>query len=61
MTISNGMIDNPGSVVLVQCPLEHHGGHSWFTSAFATGAALIICEAFNAERILHDIETYRVP
>lgn len=60
VAISNGMIDNPGSVVLVQCPLEHHGGHSWFTSAFATGAALIICEAFNAERILHDIEAYRV-
>ena len=60
VTASNTMAEKPGAVVLVQCPLEHHGGHSWFTSAFATQATLIICEAFNAERILHDIETYRV-
>ena len=60
VTASNGMAEEPGAVVLVQCPLEHHGGHSWFTSAFATQAALIICEAFNAERILHDIEAYGV-
>lgn len=60
VTDSNGMAQERGAVVLVQCPLEHHGGHSWFTSAFATGAALIICEAFNAELILHDIEFYGV-
>lgn len=57
---SNGMAEHPGSVVLVQCPLEHHGGHSWFTSALATGAQVVICEAFDAERILGDIERFKV-
>ena len=57
---SNGIGDDPDNVVLIQCPLEHHGGHSWFTIAFAAGATLVICEAFNAEQILHFIEFYRV-
>lgn len=57
---SNGIADDPDNVVLIQCPLEHHGGHSWFTIAFAAGATLVICEAFNAEQILHSIERYRV-
>lgn len=60
VTQSNGMAAHPGSIVLVQCPLEHHGGHSWFTSIFATRATLVICAAFNAERILHAVATYRV-
>lgn len=60
VTASNGMAASPGSIALVQCPLEHHGGHSWFTSIFATGGTLIICAAFNAERILHDIAAYGV-
>lgn len=34
---SNGIGDDPDNVVLIQCPLEHHGGHSWFTIAFAAG------------------------
>lgn len=57
---SNGIGDDPDNVVLIQCPLEHHGGHSWFTITFAAGATLVICEAFNAEQILHFIEFYRV-
>ena len=57
---SNGIGDDPDNVVLIQCPLEHHGGHSWFTISFAAGATLVICEAFNAEQILHFIEFYRV-
>lgn len=57
---SNGIADDPDNVVLIQCPLEHHGGHSWFTITFAAGATLVICEAFNAEQILHFIEHYRV-
>lgn len=60
VTESNGMADNHGSIALVQCPLEHHGGHSWFTSVIATQSTLIICAAFNAERILHDIAVYQV-
>lgn len=47
-------------VVLIQCPLEHHGGHSWFTMAFAAGATLVICAAFSAENILAEIERRRV-
>lgn len=57
---SNGIGDDPDNVVLIQCPLEHHGGHSWFTITFAAGATLVICEAFNAEQILHFIDYYRV-
>ena len=57
---SNGIGDDPDNVVLIQCSLEHHGGHSWFTITFAAGATLVICEAFNAEQILHFIEFYRV-
>lgn len=59
VTASNGMAQQPGCIALVQCPLEHHGGHSWFTSIFATRGTLVICSAFNAERILHDIAAYR--
>lgn len=57
---SNGIADADDNVVLIQCPLEHHGGHSWFTITFAAGATLVICAAFNAERILDDIQRYRV-
>lgn len=60
VTQSNGMAAHPGSIALVQCPLEHHGGHSWFTSIFATRSTLVICAAFNAERILRDIAVYGV-
>lgn len=47
-------------VVLIQCPLEHHGGHSWFTAALSAGAALIICDAFNPEKILGYIQREKV-
>lgn len=57
---SNGVADDADNVVLVQCPLEHHGGHSWFTMALAAGATLVVCGAFDAENILHLIERYRV-
>lgn len=57
---SNGIAERDDNVVLIQCPLEHHGGHSWFTITFAAGATLVICAAFNAEDILHAIEAYRV-
>lgn len=57
---SNGIGDEPDAVVLIQCPLEHHGGHSWFSVALAAGATLVICEAFNAEQILRCIDRYRV-
>jgi acyl-CoA synthetase (AMP-forming)/AMP-acid ligase II len=57
---SNGVGMNPDEVVLIQCPLEHHGGHSWFTSALAAGATLIICDNFNAEEILRLIQEEKV-
>lgn len=47
-------------VVLIQCPLEHHGGHSWFTAVLAAGGTLIICPAFDPETILRIIERERV-
>lgn len=57
---SNGMEAYEHPVVLIQCPLEHHGGHSWFTIALAQGATLVIAGAFNAEYLLHVIEAHKV-
>lgn len=57
---SNAIESCEHPVVLIQCPLEHHGGHSWFTMAFAAGATLVICAVFSAENILAEIERRRV-
>lgn len=51
-------IDYP--VVLIQCPLEHHGGHSWFLSALSVGATLVICGRFEPNTVLRRIEEYGV-
>ena len=48
------------NVVLIQCPLEHHGGHSWFTATLSAGATLIICSAYDPEKILDSIEQEHV-
>lgn len=50
----------PDEVVLIQCPLEHHGGHSWFTATLSSGGTLVICSTYNAERILKSIEKEQV-
>lgn len=47
-------------VVLIQCPLEHHGGHSWFTSALSTGCTLVICSAYSPEKIVNYIDNEKV-
>ena len=57
---SNMMGANPDHVVLIQCPLEHHGGHSWYLSAFASGATVVICDVFEPETILRLIQKERV-
>lgn len=57
---SNGLAKDPDNVVLIQCPLEHHGGHSWFTITFAAGATLVICDVFEAEKILYRIQKHHV-
>lgn len=57
---SNAIESCEHPVVLIQCPLEHHGGHSWFTMAFAAGATVVICAVFSAENILAEIERRRV-
>lgn len=57
---SNMMGADPDHVVLIQCPLEHHGGHSWYMSVFASGATLVICDVFDPETILGLIERERV-
>ncbi len=57
---SNAIESCEHPVVLIQCPLEHHGGHSWFTMAFAVGATLVVCAVFSAENILGEIERRRV-
>lgn len=47
-------------VVLIQCPLEHHGGHSWFTATLSAGGTLVICSAYDPEKIINYIERERV-
>ncbi len=57
---SNGMCDEPHPVALIQCPLEHHGGHSWFMSALSVGATVVICGKFDPQGIFEQIDRYGV-
>lgn len=43
-------------VVLVQCPLAHHGGHSWYTATLSSGGTLVICDIFSPQEIFRLIE-----
>jgi acyl-CoA synthetase (AMP-forming)/AMP-acid ligase II/glyoxylase-like metal-dependent hydrolase (beta-lactamase superfamily II) len=54
--LSNGLWADERKVVLIQCPLEHHGGHAWFTMAIAQGATLVLCSSFDPVAILRQIE-----
>ena len=56
----NKMGSSPDEVVLIQCPLHHQGGFSWLLCVMATGAQLIICDAFDPDNILKQIQQYRV-
>ena len=47
-------------VALIQCPLEHHGGHSWFMSALSVGATVVICGKFDPQGIFEQIDRYGV-
>ncbi|MDR1321391.1 MAG: acyl--CoA ligase [Gracilibacteraceae bacterium] len=58
--MSSRMGADPGETVLVQCPLGHHGGHSWFASALSSGATLVIGDAFQPAEILTAIERERI-
>ncbi len=57
---SNGLDRRDGNVVLVQSPLEHHGGHSWLITTIASGATLVLCGKFDPGVILSTIEDKRV-
>ena len=57
---SNGLGERDDNVVLIQSPLEHHGGHSWFTTTIALGATLVLCGKFDTKVILDTIERERV-
>jgi len=58
--VSNCVGANPDEVVLIQCPLDHHGGHSWFNYTISAGGTLVICDSLNADEILSLIEKERV-
>ena len=58
--IYNGIGADADEVVLIQCPLGHHGGHSWYTAVFSSGGTLVISDAFDPETILRQIERERV-
>ncbi len=57
---SNGLASDPSKTVLIQCPLDHHGGHDWLCMALAVGSTVIIEAGFDPGRILADIEEHRV-
>ena len=57
---SNDMLAMERPVVLIQCPLEHHGGHSWFMCALSAGATVVICGKFDPDAIAAQIEEHRV-
>lgn len=58
--ISNCLGANPDEVVLIQCPLDHHGGHSWFNYTLSAGGTLIICDSLNPDGILSLIDREKV-
>jgi long-chain acyl-CoA synthetase len=57
---SNGLMDDRDKVVLIQCPIDHHGGHDWLCMSLAVGATVVLERGFSAVRILKDIESYGV-
>lgn len=57
---SNGLGIRDDNVVLIQSPLEHHGGHSWLIATIAAGATLVLCGKFDPGVILRAIEDKRV-
>lgn len=54
--LSNRLDRDERKVVLIQCPLEHHAGHSWSTMAVAVGATLVLCAGFDPDAILRQVE-----
>ncbi len=59
VSASNGMDELKHPVALVQCPLEHHGGHSWFSSCLAIGATVVVCGKFEPDKIYAQIEEHK--
>lgn len=57
---SNDMETTENPVALIQCPLEHHGGHSWFASIISVGGTMVIVEKFDELRILDAIDVHQV-
>ena len=58
--MSSKMGANSDEVVLVQCPMDHHGGHSWFVSVMGAGGTLVLCDSFKPDEILSLIEKERI-
>jgi acyl-CoA synthetase (AMP-forming)/AMP-acid ligase II len=54
------LADGDDAVCLVQCPIDHHAGHTWFTMSLALGATVVLGGAFRAEETLGLIERHRV-
>jgi acyl-CoA synthetase (AMP-forming)/AMP-acid ligase II len=57
---SNWLYADSAKVVLIQCPLEHHGGHAWFSTSLSLGATLVLCGSFDPETILTQIQRHGV-
>jgi acyl-CoA synthetase (AMP-forming)/AMP-acid ligase II len=54
------LADGDDAVCLVQCPIDHHAGHTWFTMSLALGATVVLGGAFRAEETLGLIDRHRV-
>jgi long-chain acyl-CoA synthetase len=59
ITISGGL-GGPDQVMLTQSPLCHQAGLSWMNVAVGAGNTFIICDVFNPENVLEQIQREKV-
>ncbi|WP_188043050.1 class I adenylate-forming enzyme family protein [Changpingibacter yushuensis] len=57
---SNNLFEDPTKVVLIQSPIDHHGGHAWLTQTLSLGGTAVLTSKFEPERIMELVETNKV-
>lgn len=58
--MSNHLYEDPTKIVLIQSPIDHHGGHAWLTQTLSHGGTAVLCQKLDAERVLGLVEKHRV-
>ncbi len=57
---SNYLYEDPTKIVLIQSPIDHHGGHAWLTQTLSLAGTAVLCRKFDPPRILDAVERHRV-